>query len=76
MIVAAIMECPKKGDLVLVQGKFPNSDDNVQLYRISDVKTVDGYREVILFPRKNIWFSWDQYQSGTSWVTDILAVSP
>ena len=75
MIVTKLEDCPKRGDLVLVSGKFPNNDDNVQLYRISEVKAYDGYTEVILFPRKNIWFQWERYLSGKSWVTDILKVS-
>jgi len=66
--------CPTINDLVLVQSKRDDAYDNIELYRIADVKSVGGDLEIILFPRKNIWMSWNQYLAGKSWVKDIQIV--
>ena len=65
---------PQKGDLVLVQGTI--TIDRVESYRVAEVKLVDGDAEIILNKRRNVWFSWNGYMSGKSWVTDCRVVFP
>ena len=65
---------PQKGDLVLVQGTITAS--KVEAYRVAEVKNVGGSLEVILNKRRNVWFDWNCYMSGKSWVTDCRVVTP
>lgn len=65
---------PKKGDLVLVQEAVPAN--RVQAFKVAEVKIVDEDTEIILQKRNNIWFSWNAYMTGKSWVTDCRVVTP
>lgn len=67
---------PKTGDLCLVQGHPNHSDGKVNAYRVVCVKSVDGDVEIVLNRRLNIWFSWNKYMTGKSWVIDCRVVLP
>lgn len=65
---------PKKGDLVLVQGI--GKPPKVEAYRVAETKIVEGDIEIILNKRRNIWFSWNTYMAGLSWIKDCRVVKP
>lgn len=65
---------PQKGDLVLIQGTLINN--TVHPYKVAEVKEVDGDLEIILDKRKNVWFSWNLYMNGNSWITDYKLITP